>query len=214
MAFTLHVRVVEANDIPKMDLITDTDAYCILRTGSETRKTYTCQNCKHPRWNQEFHFNVSSPTVGSLGITMRDEDVFKDDNISYIDIPYCSLPTGQVIDQWYHMTPFRRVKKGGRLHLVLHMSPAGLPPFVPSNAMMHQTGFMAPVYQSQSVYMIPPCTPQPAYCATVPCIPQQPGYYAPAYPPQTGIISPGQPYPQPGFVQPNPAYYQGYPPRY
>ena len=197
--FTLHVRVIEANDIPKMDIITDTDAYCILRSGAETQRTYTILNCKHPRWNQEFHFNISTPTAGSLNITMRDKDVFKDDNISYIDIPYGSLPPGQVIDQWFSMIPFHRVRKGGRLHLLLHMAPTGQPPFVPSNVVCPP--YMTSAYPTQTVYMIPAFSPQPSYVGTIPYYPQQPTY---VYPQQ----------PLPGYVAQPPVYYQGYPPQY
>lgn len=198
--YSLHVRVIEANDIPKMDIITDTDAYCILRSGSEVIRTYTINNCKHPRWNQEFHFTVSSPTVGSLNITMRDKDVFKDDNISYIDIPYNTIPVGQIIDQWFSMIPFRRVRKGGRLHLLLHMTHAGMPPFVPSNV-------ACPMYQTQPICMI---QQQPTYVGAIPCFQQQPTYI-PAYPQPTYIAqTPG--YPPPLYPGQPTVYYTGYPP--
>lgn len=193
--YVLHVRLIEANDIPKMDLITQTDAYCIFRSGSETRRSFTVLNSKYPRWNQEFHFTVSSPITGSLNITMRDKDVFIDDNISYIDIPYNTIPVGQVIDQWFNMIPFRRARKGGRLHLMLHMAPAGQPPFVPSNA-VYPT-YPAPVYPTQPVYMVPviPYQPQPVYAT--PVYPQQPVYIQQVYPP-------------PGYIGQPPLYYQGY----
>ena len=205
--YTLHVRLIEANDIPKMDLITQTDAYCIFRSCSESRRSFTVLNSKHPRWNQEFHFTIPSPTIGSLNITMRDEDVFKDDNISYIDIPYNTMPVGQVIDQWFSMIPFRRVRKGGRLHLMLHMAPAGQPPFIPSNAACPQ--FATPMYPTQSVFMIPAISPQPTYVGNIPYQPQ-PVYAAPAYPQQPIYVQQVQGYPPPGYIGQPPLYYQGY----
>ncbi|KAK8834103.1 hypothetical protein M9Y10_036408, partial [Tritrichomonas musculus] len=130
MQYRLHVKVVEADNIPKMDA-NATDAYCVLSAGGETCTTFAIMNTMHPKWGQDFHFNVSSPTSGELRIKMRDKDKFKDDDISTIEILYSSLPVGQLIDQWYDMVPCKRVKKGGKLHLILHMARAIFPPFIP-----------------------------------------------------------------------------------
>ncbi|KAH0787949.1 C2 domain containing protein [Histomonas meleagridis] len=62
---------------------------------------------------------------------MRDKDTVSDDDMATLTIPICSLPPGQVIDQWYNMIPCRRVKKGGRIHLILHVAPFGATAFVP-----------------------------------------------------------------------------------
>ncbi|KAK8838088.1 hypothetical protein M9Y10_036039 [Tritrichomonas musculus] len=237
MLYTLHVRVIEADDIPKMDA-NATDAYCILNTSSESRNTAVIQNSMHPRWNQEFHFSIATPTTGSLRIVMRDKDIFKDDNISSLDIQLCSLPLGQVIDRWYDMIPFRRVKKGGRLHLVLHMAQTGQPPFIPSSGQpgyatqaYPQPGYAAPAYPQPAYGAPPPAYPQPAYGAQPPAYPPRPAYGAPppaypqpaygapppAYPP--GYAAPPPAYPQPAYGAPPPGYPAyppppGYPPRY
>lgn len=197
--YTLHVRVIEADDIPRMDA-NATDAYCILQTSSQSQTTFAMRNSMHPRWNQDFHFNVTAPTIGSLRINMRDKDVFKDDNISYIDIQFCSLPVGQVIDQWYCMIPNGRARKGGRLHLLLHMAPANSPPFVPSVPVYPTAGYAAPPGYPAPGYAAPP-----AYVAAPPPVYAAPGYPAPGYaaPPPPGY---------PGYPPPPPPY--GYPPRY
>lgn len=182
--YALHVRVIEADDIPRMDA-NATDAYCILQTSSESQTTFAMRNSMHPRWNQDFHFNVTTPTIGSLHIIMRDKDIFKDDTISSIDIQFCSLPVGQVIDQWYCMIPYRN-RKGGRLHLLLHMAPPNSPPFVPSVPVY--PGYAAPGYPQPAVY-------------TTPVYPAAPAYAAPGYP------APG--YAAPGYAMPPP--YPGYP---
>ncbi|KAK8871471.1 hypothetical protein M9Y10_007200 [Tritrichomonas musculus] len=169
MYYQLHVRVIEADDIPRMDL-NKTDAYCILQAGSETQNTFAIMNCMHPRWNQDFHFNVTTPTAGSLHIMMRDKDLFKDDNISYIDIPFCSFPLGQIVDQWYYMTPYHHYRKGGRLHLLVQMGQAGQPPFVPQ---MPVYAVQSPVYQyAASPYPAPGYYAQPGYQG----YPGYPGY--------------------------------------
>lgn len=234
--FTLHVRVIEANDIPKMDIITATDAYCILKTSSETRKTFVVKDSMHPRWNQEFHFVVSAPSVGSLNIVMRDKDVVFDDNISHLDIQFCALPVGQVIDQWYDMIPFPKVKKGGRLHLLLQMAPTGHPPFVPMQmnpmgSMVMQTpiysqpqGFMNPGFQSGFIPQMYPQQQQQMYQQNQLYNTQQ-SFYAPQqfYPQQPGFPHQNCMQPQQSFMQQQPQQnymqqpyqgYPGYPPRY
>lgn len=148
MAFTLHVRCVEATDIPRMDS-NATDAYCVLSTSSEQLKTNVIQNSMHPRWNQDFHFQVIAPQQGSLHILMRDKDAFKDDDMGTLEIPFASLPIGQVLDQWYDIIPAKKVKKGGRLHLVLHMAPTGAQPFA-----------AVPMYPQQGYNYFPPGCPQ------------------------------------------------------
>lgn len=180
--YALHVRVIEADDIPRMDA-NATDAYCVLQTSNQSQTTFAMRNSMHPRWNQDFHFNVTTPTVGSLHILMRDKDIFKDDNISQIDIQFCSLPVGQVIDQWYCMIPTGRAHKGGRLHLLLHMAPANSPPFVPSVPVYPTAGYGQPAYGAY---------PQP-YAA----YPPPPVYAAPAYPPPPPY--PGYPYGYPRY---------------
>ena len=225
MAFKLHVRVVEATDIAKMDA-NASDPYCILRTSSETMKTRVIKNNMHPRWNQEFHFSIGSPTVGALDIKMRDKDIMKDDDMSTLNIQLCSLPIGQVIDQWYDMIPCKRVKKGGRIHLVLQVAPNGAPPFVPQAA--PQPGFYpgAPVgygpYPGAPVGYPPQGFPPQGYPPQG--MPPQ-GYPPQGYPPQgfpqQGMPPQGYPpqgYPPQGFppqgMPPQGYPPQGYPPQY
>ena len=60
---------------------------------------------------------------------MKDKDIAKDDKISTLDISLCSIPFRTVIDQWYNMVSNTK-KKGGRLHLVIHIAQNGDQPFV------------------------------------------------------------------------------------
>lgn len=194
----LHVRVVEATDIARMDLH-KSDPYCLVSVSStnDTRRTRTIENTLNPRWNEDFHFNVPNPSMAALRILMRDKDVACDDDMATLDVQLCSIAPGQVVDQWYNMLPCKRVKKGGRIHLVLHLAPIGVPPF--QGGMMAAPGYAAPMpgYAAPPP-MAPPVYQQPVYGVPPPGYPQ-PGYMQPGYP------QPG--YPQPGYPQP------GYPPR-
>lgn len=130
ITYQLHVRVVEAADIAKMDA-NSTDAYCVLATSSDMQKTRVIKNSMHPKWEQDFHFTIETPTIGSLDILMKDKDIVKDDKMATLSIPFSSLIVGQILDQWYDMLPHKHVKNGGRIHLVLQIAPTGHPPFVP-----------------------------------------------------------------------------------
>ncbi|KAH0787826.1 C2 domain containing protein [Histomonas meleagridis] len=205
----LHLRVLEATDIAKMDLFSKSDPYVIVRiSGSrQERRTNYINNTSHPRWNAEFHFSVN-PSVDYLNLLMRDKDAISDDDMATLNIPLSSFPPGQVIDQWYDMIPCRRVKKGGRIHLVVHVAPNGAQPFTSQpmfqqsmmamqNTMFGMGALMqgyAPAYQNPMYNARPqPMTyqqPQPMY--------QQPMVYPQA--------QPMYPQPQPMYPNTNPYY--------
>ena len=128
----LHLRAVEATDCAKMD-VRSSDPYLkiMLSTNNDTRKTRVCKSTLQPRWNEEFHFPVPNQANAVLKIEMWDQDAGSaDDQMSRLDVQLCSLQIGAVLDQWYDMTPVHGVKKGGRVHLVLHLAPSGAAPFV------------------------------------------------------------------------------------
>jgi hypothetical protein len=61
---------------------------------------------------------------------MRDEDIINHDNMLNISIPLRTFPVGHAIGQRYNMVLVKRVQKGGRLHLVIHVGSSGEPAFV------------------------------------------------------------------------------------
>jgi hypothetical protein len=204
----VHVRVLQAIDIAKMDA-NATDAYCILKVGAcPDKKTRVIKNSMQPQWNQDFHFSVPNASQSTLTIKMRDEDIICDDDMATLSIPLSSIPVGQVIDQWYDMVPVRNVKKGGRLHLIIHVGRTGEAPFVNASpqpqapAQGHPPGAGYP----------PPGYPAPGYPP-----PGYPGAPPPGHPP-AGYPPPGGPgYPPGGQLPPGPGGYPaqpGYSPGY
>ena len=222
MAFVLHLRVIEAKNLAKMDVFSKSDPYVVIKMSGSTiiNKTHYKKNTLTPRWNEEFHIPVSNPSTDMLHLKMYDKDVTNDDSMATLDIPLSSLPLGRVLDQWYDMVPCQRVKKGGEIHLVLQVTQQGAQPFVQieMSPYMTMTGMpmmpppMYPGYQG----MPPPgmqafagaantmmglgnammgAVPQnyPAY----PGMPMQPGMQQPGMPMQPGVPPPGMPM-QPG----------------
>ncbi|KAH0786328.1 XYPPX repeat family protein [Histomonas meleagridis] len=208
----LHVRVIEALDIAKMD-ISKSDPYCVISVSSsnDTRRTRVIENSLKPMWNEEFHFNIPNPSNSALKILMRDKDICKDDDMAHLEVQLCSLPVGQVVDQWYNMIPAHRVKKGGRLHLILHLAPNGCPPFQNAPMQGPPPGYGAP----PPGYGAPPPgygAPPPGYGAPPPGYgAPPPGYGAPppGAPPGYGAPPPGA-HPPPGYGVPPPGAPPGY----
>ena len=213
MSYVLHVKIVEAADIARMDgIFGKSDPYIIVQLGnSQKRKTSVKKNTQRPVWNEQFDFNVTDMN-GFLMFLMRDEDVAIDDDMARLQINLNSIKFGQVIDQWYPMTPVKGVKKGGQLHLILHLADLRDPPFV--NRPMQQGGYYAPPPGAPGFYAPPPAGYYPPQGA--------PGMYPPQgapgmYPPQ-GAPGMYPPQPQPGMypAQPQPGMYppQGAPGMY
>ena len=132
--YKLNVRIVEAKGLPKMDVIGSVDPYCQLYIGDRTqmKQTRTIRQNKNPIWNQEFQFSIKDFYNESLTVILKDFDkVSADDPISKLQIPLKTLQMSTVKDNWYDMIPFKRVKKGGKLRLVLHLGPNNEKPFDP-----------------------------------------------------------------------------------
>lgn len=219
MAYNLHVRAIEAQDLPKMDTFGRCDCYLIFSLDSNAHKFRgkTIKNNYNPRWNQDFHLRVSNFASDSLNIKLMDEDAIEDDPVGHLKIPLCSFTPNQVYDKWFDPTPAKHVKKAGRLHLMIHLAADGVQPFVnapPPTAAFGGFGAMVNSAQmfNQSIMnmarnpMMPQPYPQPY---------QQPGYSAPyqQYPPQQGYPQPYQQYPQQQRYPPQPGYPQPYPPQ-
>ena len=127
----LHVRVVEAKDIEKMDTIGKSDPFVKIKfVGTYQRGVTKIQkNTLTPIWNEEFHFPCHNPNKQVFKLKMLDHDVAADDLMSTLEIPVATLEPGKIKDQWFEMQPFKAGKKGGLIHLVFHLNYFGLPAF-------------------------------------------------------------------------------------
>ena len=128
----LNVRVIEAKDLPKMDIFGSIDAYACLQLSSSKAvyKTKVIQSY-NPRWDQQFHIPISGSTE-FLYILIQDLDAgSKNDSVSRVKIPLNNLIPGQVIEQWYELTPLPGVKAGGQIYLKIQIAPDSTVPFQP-----------------------------------------------------------------------------------
>lgn len=129
----LHIRAVEACDVPKMDIFSKSDPYLKFKisTSSQIWKTRVRKNTHEPVCNDEFHLPITSGISDKLYIELFDKDtISKDDIISTQEFEVKSFPEGEIIDQWYDFLPAKGVKKGGRVRLVFHLTKSGDEAFI------------------------------------------------------------------------------------
>lgn len=128
----LHVKVVEAAEVPNMDTAGKSDPYVVLtlNTSSQKWKTKHKNNTATPVWNEQFTLPITTKLDDILTVEMYDkDDISKDDFISKVVIQVNKIPQGKVNDSWYTMHPGKGVKTGGKLRLVVHLTKAGAEPF-------------------------------------------------------------------------------------
>jgi hypothetical protein len=82
---TVSVKVVEAKDIAKMDIIGHCDPFFLIKMGNQCHQTSKKHNCKQATYNETFTFEV--PIVEELHIEAMDKDDFKrDDHFGHVSI--------------------------------------------------------------------------------------------------------------------------------
>lgn len=183
----LHIRVVEAEGLPKMDIIGSVDPYVTLQLSSSKRlvKTTVKKKNKRPVWNEEFHFDVSNYTNDTLTAIIYDKDkISNDDPISRCQIPLIAMKMGEVEDKWYEMQPAEGVKKPGRLRMVTHFGPINQKPFEPKTV-FDMPNLQQPSNNSipQQLYSISSPSPSPAMNHQPPNIQNPQQYAVPGQPP-------------------------------
>ena len=126
----VHLKVVEAKDLPVVDVSGSCDGYCKIQFGKQKVQTRQIDNSLTPKWRQQFSFDVLDFQQDFLFIQLYDHDsVGKDDLISDLEIFPNSMQPGMVIDQWYTM---HQIVKGNfpKIHLIIHLSQENDTPFV------------------------------------------------------------------------------------
>ena len=130
----IHVRAIEADNIPKMDTFGKADPYVVFRLGLNVEKKYKTRYIEktfNPKWNETFQIPLRF-SRDNFQITMYDHDkVGNDDVIGSTAFPVTEFTPGQPVDKWIDLTPGPNVKKRARLHVVFHLAEEGDVPFQP-----------------------------------------------------------------------------------
>lgn len=110
----LLVRVIEARNLPAMDLNGLSDPYVRLQLGKQRFKTKVVKKCLNPSWSEEFSFRVDDLSE-ELIVSVLDEDkYFNDDFVGHLKVPVSrvfdadSQSLGSV---WYSLQPKSKKSK-------------------------------------------------------------------------------------------------------
>lgn len=129
-----NLRIVEAKDLPKMDANGKADPYCKLYLSSnqkDAKHTKKLKKTLTPVFNDVFAFDITNFSPSDyIYIKLKDQDLVNAEDISSINLQIIEYQLGKVYDLWKDMTPFKGVKKGGQIHLIIHVSLPGEEPFV------------------------------------------------------------------------------------
>lgn len=100
----LRIIVCEARDLPKMDTLSDTDAYAQIQVEDAVAATKTIRDTQFPVWNEDFTFDVHS-SESTCVVRLFDHDpVDTDDPIGEVPVPYTHLIGGDEVTtetNWY-----------------------------------------------------------------------------------------------------------------
>lgn len=129
----LHIRAVEAKDLPKMDVVGKADPYLLFQIKGITEqwRTKDIKQTFDPTWNEEFHIPIEDVEGAVLHIELYDWDkVSSDDLISTRDFDIKNWELGKIYEDWYEFFAAPKVEKPGKVHLFFHLAKEGDPPFI------------------------------------------------------------------------------------
>jgi Ca2+-dependent lipid-binding protein len=121
--YKVHVGVIRATDLPKMDLFGTADPFCVLGILSHRSHSRTAskKNDQNPVWSEFFWFDMPGK-VCSLEVRVEDKDrVSNSDLIGTVIIPLGNLIPGQLSTKWYDIKRARTRTTSGKLLLSLRV---------------------------------------------------------------------------------------------
>lgn len=174
----LHVRAIEADDVPKMDIIGKSDPYIIftMSTSSQKWKTKYKNNTHKPIWNEQFAIPVTTDADDILKVTLYDYDTpKKSDTISTREFPISQFIENKIIDDWFDLQPVKGVPKGGRVRLAFHYAQPGVTPFVDIyQEKQRTTDIDLQAELGQETQLVPELEPEPEEPVPEEPVPEEP----------------------------------------
>lgn len=110
----LVVKVIEARNLPAMDLNGLSDPYVRIHMGKQRFRTKVIKKCLNPYWGDEFSFRVDDLS-DELLISVLDEDkYFNDDFVGLVKFPVSKVfdaPDKSLGTCWYSLQPKSKKSK-------------------------------------------------------------------------------------------------------
>lgn len=92
----LEVNVLQAENLPKMDIIGRGDPYVVLNLRKSSAKTEVIMNTSNPVWRQTFKFVLTPSPKDVLFVSLYDWDRYtSDDKIGSVKIPFTVIQENQ-----------------------------------------------------------------------------------------------------------------------
>ncbi|EIE23045.1 hypothetical protein COCSUDRAFT_63427 [Coccomyxa subellipsoidea C-169] len=126
----LTVRLIEAENIPRIDFCSESDPYVVLYIRPHRRLQSTIKNNRrHPVWNECFRLLVHEPDQDTLTCLLYDYDHVRADTlVGRVDWPVSEIHPGQERDLWVEVQPPHCAKsKAGSPDRPQGSSPGQLP---------------------------------------------------------------------------------------
>jgi hypothetical protein len=125
----LTVTIIEADGLPKMDLFSQTDAFCVLklRNGHHPpQRTQPYPNDAHPIWDETFKISLAS-SHNRLTIEVRDKDAISGaEPIGMVEFVLNELQIGVEVEDWYPIVPAQGIRTGGRIRIRMLITRQGV----------------------------------------------------------------------------------------
>ncbi|KAG6695636.1 hypothetical protein I3842_09G108100 [Carya illinoinensis] len=124
----LLVRVIEARNLPAMDLNGLSDPYVRLQLGKQKAKTKVVKKSLDPLWDEEFGFRVDDLNEELLVSVLDEDKYFNDDFVGQLKVPVSRVFDSD--DQslgpaWYSLQPKNKKSKNkdcGEILLTIYFS--------------------------------------------------------------------------------------------
>ncbi|KAF7127053.1 hypothetical protein RHSIM_Rhsim11G0053800 [Rhododendron simsii] len=126
----LELGILSARNLLPMKSGGLTDAYCVAKYGNKWVRTRTLLNTLHPRWNEQYTWEVYDPcTVITIGVFDNwhingGREDGRDQRIGKVRVRLSTLETDRIYTHFYPLlvlTP-SGLKKHGELHLALRFT--------------------------------------------------------------------------------------------
>lgn len=121
MHTVINVCVVEAKNLPQMDLIGTSDPFCVIGLAGDERprQTKVVEDSVTPVWNENFKFECENDAT--LDICIWDSDPLgTDQKMSSLAVPIRA--EDYEFDEWFEMHPETDVKINGMIRLAVRVA--------------------------------------------------------------------------------------------
>ena len=131
----VYFTLIEAKDIPKMDVMGKSDPYCLIsihhpgerrkrNRKSKPFKSKRFTNTEHAKWNENYVFEAIDTEQDYIKVILKDHDtISKDDKIGTLKIPISliELKNGTTIEKWVEMNPAKGITGKAKLHYTIRV---------------------------------------------------------------------------------------------